>query len=456
MVSTANVAALAERVTGPVLRPGQEGFDEELSGFQTAYQHRPAVVLGAARADDVRHAVRFAAEHGLAVAVQATGHGVTVPDEDGLVITTGRLSDVSVDPGEGTARIGAGAKWKDVVAQTVPHGLVPLSGSAPHTGVAGYTLGGGIGLLGREFGYAADRVRALDVVTADGELRHVTADSAPDLYWALLGGRDNFGVVTHLEIELLPAARLYGGGIYYDAADAEAVLAHFREWTATAPETVTSSVGMIEYPPIPVFPEPLRGRHVVHVRFATTDLAGGPELVAPWREIAPPVLEHLGELGYDEVGSIYREPDFAHAYDGNNVLLGELTPQALDAVRELAGPGSPVSCIVDLRHLGGALSRPPRRPNAVPFRAATYILRILSGLDGTSQDTVRAAHRAVYEAVAPWTVGRSLNFVYGRRAEDEFVTEVYDKETLDRLARLKAVHDPDNLFRRNQNIRPRP
>ncbi|UQA96578.1 FAD-binding oxidoreductase [Streptomyces halobius] len=274
-----------------------------------------------------------------------------------------------------------------MVARTVPHGLAPLSGSAPHTGVAGYTLGGGIGLLGREFGYAADRVRSLDVVTADGALRHVTGTSDPDLYWALLGGRDNFGIVTALEMELLPVARLYGGGIYYDADDAEALFGFFREWTASAPESVTASIGMIEYPPIPVFPEALRGRHVVHVRFASTDLAGGSELTRPWLEVATPVLEHLGEIGYDEVGSIYREPDFAHSYFGNNVLLDELTPAALDAVRELAGKTAPVGCIVDLRHLGGAMARPPRTPNAVPFREAQYILRILSGLDGNEEES---------------------------------------------------------------------
>ncbi|WP_051063599.1 FAD-binding oxidoreductase [Nocardiopsis halophila] len=454
MATEKNVNTLMENVSGPVLCPGDEGYEEELSAFQKAYRHNPAVVVGAADADDVRHAVRFAAEHRLPVAVQGTGHGLTVLDEGGLVITTGRLAQVQVDPQARTARIGAGAQWKHVSAATVPHGLAPLSGSAPHVGVAGYLLGGGIGLLGREFGYAADHVRALDVVTADGELRHVTPQDEPDLYWALLGGRDNFGVVTSVEIGLLPAARIYGGGLYYDAADAAAVLDHFRTWTASAPESVTSSVGMIEYPPIPVFPEPLRGRHVVHVRIATTDLAAGPGLVAPWREIATPIFEHLGELDYDEGGSIYREPDFAHAFHGNNVLLRELPPEALESVLRLSGPGAPVSCIMDLRHLGGAMSRPPEAPNSVPFREAQYILRVLSGLDDVSEESVRAAHKAVYEAVAPWVVGRSLNFVYGRRTSSEVVGEVYPEETLRRLADLKRVYDPNNLFRRNQNISP--
>ncbi|MFD3514769.1 FAD-binding oxidoreductase [Streptomyces sp. NPDC058657] len=448
-------SALADRVTGPVLTPGQDGYDDELKTFQTGYRHRPAVVVGAENAEDVRAAVEFAVKNGLPVGVQGSGHGITVLDEDGVLISTRRLAGVTVDAEAGTARVGAGALWKDVVAQTVPHGLAPLSGSAPHTGVAGYTLGGGIGLLGREFGYAADLVRSLEVVTADATVSRVTGESDPDLFWALLGGRDNFGIVTELEFGLLPAARLYGGGIYYDADDAEAVFAFFREWTATAPESVTSSVGMIAYPPIDAFPEPLRGRHVVHVRFATTDLEGGPDLVRPWQDAAPVILDHLGEIGYEEVGSIYREPDFAHSFFGNNVLLSELPVEALDAVRELAGKDAPVSCIVDLRHLGGAMSREPGTPNAVPFRRAQYILRVLSGLDGEDEKAVRAAHKRVYDAVAPWTVGRSLNFVYGRRTDDEFVDQVYDRATLERLTELKGVYDPNNVFRRNQNVRPR-
>ncbi|RSS78563.1 FAD-binding oxidoreductase [Streptomyces sp. WAC06614] len=450
-----DVTTLAEKVTGPVRTPGQEGYEEELTQFQAGYRHAPAVVVGAADAQDVRTAVAWAAEHGLPVAVQSTGHGVTVLDRGGLVITTKRLDAITVDPDARTARIGAGARWEQVVERTAPHGLAPLSGSAGHVGVVGYTLAGGLGLLAREFGYAADLVKAVEVVTADGQLREVTADSDPDLFWALRGGRENFGVVTALEVELLPVAKVYGGGMYFDAGQAQQVLEQFRAWTATAPETVTASLGMIEYPPIPVFPEPLRGRHVVHVRFATTDLAAGPELVRPWREFGADILhEHLGELDYPEVGSIYAEPTFSHAYDGNAVLLSELDPAVLDAVRTLAGPGAPVPCIVDLRHLGGALARQPKVPNAVPYREAAYILRVLSGSDDAPAEEIRAAHAALDEAVRPWTLGRSLNFVYGERAADAFADELWDPATRARLAKLKAVHDPANLFRTNLNIPP--
>ncbi|MBT2490559.1 FAD-binding oxidoreductase [Streptomyces sp. ISL-96] len=448
------ISELTRRVKGPVLLPGQEGYEEELIGFQAGYRHRPAVVVGAETAEDVQAAIRFAAAHDLAVAVQSTGHGITVQDEGGVVISTRRMNDVMVNPGSRSASIQAGARWEQVVAVAEPHGLVPPSGSAGHVGVVGYTLAGGLGLLAREFGYAADHVRAVDLVTADGELRHVTPDSDADLFWALRGGRDNFGVVTSLEIALQPVARIYGGGVFFGSEHAEQVFAFFREWTAGVPETMTSSVGMIGYPPIPVFPESLRGRHVVHVRFASTDLEGAPELVRPWLDVAPTLLEHLGELPYSEAGSIYREPNFSHYYDGNSVLLSELDPQVLDSVRELAGADAEVPCIVDLRHLGGALSRTPEPANAVSFREARYILRVLSSPEGVGLPEVRAAHARIDKAVAPWTIGRSVNFVYGMRAADDFRSELYEDAVLAKLSSVKARLDPKNIFRRNQNIEP--
>ena len=243
------VEALAGRVEGRVLRRGDEDFAAEVSGFQRAVTHHPEVVVGAAHADDVRAAVAFAAEHGLPVAVQSSGHGVTVALDGGVLITTGRMTGVEIDPDARTACVEAGARWADVTREAAPHGLMPPSGSAPNVGVLGYTLGGGTPLLGRTIGYAADHVRALDVVTADGTARHVTADSDPDLFWALRGGRDNYGVVTALSIGLVPVRTLYAGGLHYDAADAGVIFERYRTWSADLPDEVTTSIGMLAYRP---------------------------------------------------------------------------------------------------------------------------------------------------------------------------------------------------------------
>ncbi|MGH3376404.1 MAG: FAD-binding oxidoreductase [Actinoallomurus sp.] len=444
---------LAARVRGPVLRPGDDAYDAERAGFQTAWRHRPDVIVGATEAEDVRAAVEFAGAEGLPVAVQATGHGVAAPMDGGVLVGTRRMTGVEVDAAGRTAWIEAGVRWDQVVREAASQGLAPLNGSAPHTGAVGYTLGGGLGLLARGHGYAADHVHQVDVVTAGARLRHVTADSDPDLFWALRGGRDNFGVVTGMRIGLVPVTRLYGGGLFFPAALAGDVLAAFAEWTPTVPEEMTSSVGMIPFPDLPVIPEPFRGRHVTHVRIAYLgDAAAGERLVAPLRAVGPRLRDTLADLPYAETGSIYNDPVQPHAYSGTNLLLSGLDARALRTVAGLAGPDAPVPCVVDLRHLGGALARTPAVPNAVGHRSAAYLLRVLSPLDGTDHEAVRAAHRRVFAAMEPWsTGGRCLNFLYG---DDVQVREAYEPADFVRLTELKGVYDPANLFRLGRAIPP--
>lgn len=232
-------------VRGPILPPGDEGYDEELAGFPTAYRHRPAVLVGVDRAADVAAAVAFAAAHGLPVAVQATGHGISVAADGGVLISTRRMREVRIDAQERTAWFGAGAAWEQAVASAAPYELAPLSGSAAGAGAVSYTLGGGIGLLARQFGYAADQVRGTEVVTADGASRYVTSQSDPELFWALRGAGRNFGVATGFEVGLVPVERVFGGGLYFDGALVGAALRTYADWTATEPDELTSPVGLI-------------------------------------------------------------------------------------------------------------------------------------------------------------------------------------------------------------------
>jgi FAD binding domain len=349
----AGVEVLAGRVRGRVLRPGDDGWDQERAGFQRALQHRPAAIVGAAGPEDLRLAVEFAAAHGLPVAVQATGHGLAHACAGGVLITTGRMAAVRVDARAHTAWVEAGATSEQVVQAAAPNGLAPLSGSAPHVGAVSYTLGGGLGLLARRYGYASDHVRAVDVVTAEAKLRRVTASSDPDLFWALRGGRDNFGVATGMEIDLLPVARLYGGGLYFAAEHAASALETWRRWTATVPEELTSSVALIPYPDVPGLPEPLRGRWVAHVRVVYLgDPADGERLVAPLRAAGPRLIDRLGEMPYTESGSIHNDPTFPDSYVGSNVLLDGLDASLPRTVVDLVGADAPVPCVVEL---------PPRR-----------------------------------------------------------------------------------------------
>ncbi|WP_317891379.1 FAD-binding oxidoreductase [Saccharopolyspora pogona] len=302
-------ATLTDLVQGPVFLPGDADYDTERSGFQTFGQRRPKVVVAAVDADDVKAAIGFAAARDLPVAVLSTGHGVAAEVEGEVLITTGRMSDVRIDGERRTAWFAAGVRWGQVVEAAAEFGLAPLSGGAPHVGAVSYTLGGGLGHLSRSYGYTADHVRSIEVVTADGQLRRVTAESDPELFWALRGAGGNFGVVTGMEVDLMPVSHLYGGALYFDAHLIGDLLRAWQEWTRDVPDEMTSSVALVPFPDIPALPEPLRGRHVVHVRIAYAgDPAAGEELVEPLRAVGPRLIDSVREMPYREVGSICNDP----------------------------------------------------------------------------------------------------------------------------------------------------
>ncbi|MEU6676038.1 FAD-binding oxidoreductase [Streptomyces sp. NPDC046925] len=436
-----------------VFRPGDDGYDEEIAGFQTGFAQRPAIVFAAGSAEDVVAAVSYAADAGLPVGVQATGHGLPGSSEGGVLISTRRMDSVRVDADARTVTVGAGVRWGQVVEAAAAHGLAPLNGSAPGVGAVSYTLGGGLGILAREFGYAADHVRWLDVVTANGTQRHVTPESEPELFWGLLGGGANLGVVTALEIGLVPVARLYGGAIEFDGREVDPgrVLRAYEAWTRTVPDEVTSSVAALVYPDMPQLPPHLRGRYLVTVRVACTGSeAEGTRLVAPLREIGPVVSDSLREMPYGESHTIHSDPDFPHSYYGDSVVVGELDVEAAGELLALTGPAAEKMHVVQINQLGGALAKPAG--NAVPYREAGWLVRVLSpfeGGDGTDLDAVRAVQDRAFALFAPGAAGRLLNFAFGAGGRGE---GLYDAETQKRLAGLKATYDPANLFRRNYGV----
>ncbi|MDT0454418.1 FAD-binding oxidoreductase [Streptomyces sp. DSM 41527] len=452
-----DIETLAARTEGPVLLPGQEGFDEELTGFNLAVRHRPEVIVGAARAEDVVAAVDFAAAHGLPVAVQNTGHGFSVAAEGGLLVTTRRMAAVRVDPETRSAYVAAGARFDQVIPEAARHGLAPLNGSAPHVGVVSYTLGGGLPLLGRSHGWAADRVRAMDVVTADGRLRHATPNAEPELYWALLGGRDNFGIVTGMEFDLVPVARLYGGGLFFDVDQSPGILEAYGRWTATVPDEMNSSLALIPFPDDPQVPEPMRGRHACHVRIAFT---GSPEdgerLVEPLRQAGPRLLENLRDMPYEHSGDIHDDPPVPMPWAADNALLADPDGDTARTILKHTGPSTALPAIVELRHLGGALARRPEHPNAVGHRDARFMLAVLTPLTGDSTADAHAFLERMFKDLEPWTSGRFLNFMgHGDTADQERTRTAYTTDDHRRLTALKAEYDPQNIFRLNYNIPPR-
>ncbi|WP_439383813.1 FAD-binding oxidoreductase [Amycolatopsis lexingtonensis] len=422
------------------LRPGQDGYAEEVAGFQTAVPSAPAVVVPAESAEDVAAAVRYAAEHGLPVAVQATGHGLTA-GTDGVLISTRRMTGVEIDASARTARVEAGVRWGEVIQAAGAHGLAPLSGSSPDVGVVGYTLAGGFGLLARRYGRAADHVRALDVVTADGEVQRVEPGS--DLFWALRGGRDSFGVVTAMEFDLFPVGRLYGGSLYFGPDDVPAVLRAWRTWSAAAPDALTTSLAMVDYPDLPVLPAPLRGRHIAQIRVAYLG-EDGDELVAPLRAAAPVLLDTLKVMPFTESGSIAAEPRQPHGYHGTNATVSQLNDAMLDAVVEHAGPGAATPPVLIIDRLGGALARPAADAGVGWDSSAEFVVRALSVVGDGGVAAVRSGHAKLFDALAPWTTGRLLPFVYGEHAAVEGVHPAAD---LRRLGELKRRYDVRSTFR---------
>lgn len=441
---------------GPVLEPGAEGFDAEVSGYNLLVAHRPALVVGATGPADVLAAVRFAAERQLPVAVQATGHGPSVPADGAVFINTRRMSSVRVVPAERTARIEAGVRWGQVVHEAAAHGLAPLNGSSPEVGAVSYVLGGGVPMLGRRFGYAADHVRQLDVITADGQLRHVSADCEPDLFWALRGGKGNHGIVASLEIDLVPIERLYGGGMYFPAEATADVLQAYRAWVATVPEEMGSSLLLIQMPDLPAVPPPIRGRYVSHLRFAWSGpIAEGERWVRPFRDLARPLIDSVRDMPYREVGSIHHEPTNPVPFLGKNSLLGPLDEGAIDALLEVSGPAAEPPYFVELRHFGGALSRPPRIPNAIGRRDAEFSLYSGSVVSPERYASLRSAHETLHARLAPWGTGAvCVNFLSGPEVTTEILRSAYLPEDFARLTALKKRYDPENMFRINHNIVP--
>jgi FAD/FMN-containing dehydrogenase len=443
------LAALRASVAGPVLTAGDPGLAAEAATFNVAITHTPAVVVGATCAEDVAAAVRYAAGAGLKVAVQATGHGPVQPLDGGLLVTTARMQGLAVDPVAATARIEAGVRWASVIEAAVPHGLAPLSGSSSGVGAVGYTLGGGVGPLARRFGFAADAVRSLEVVTADGAVRHVDESADPELFWALRGGKASFGIVTAMVVDLVPVARMYAGGIFFAGSAAAEVLHAYRRWVRELPEETTTSVAMLRLPPLPDLPEPLRGQFVVHLRFAHTGSTDeGERLLAPMRAAGPVLLDGVAEMPFAAVDAIHQDPkDPMPAWERGAQLL-QLPAEAVETLLAVAGPGVELPLVmVELRHLGGALARQPRVPNAVAGRDGAFQLMVLGPMVPGLEQAVPAAGGSVLDAMAPWATGRSLLNFLGDATTPRQVATAWEPEVFGRLLAVKEAYDPADVFR---------
>ncbi len=450
--------SLKQQVNGSVITPADPAYETTRRGWNLAVDQHPALIIVAESAADVIAAVNFARAQELGVAVQSTGHGVQQPADDHLLIVTSRLKGVQVDAGARTARAGAGVVWEEVIHAAAPHGLAPLLGSSPHVGIVGYSLGGGIGWLARHYGLAADSIRAIEVVTADGVLRRASASENADLFWGLRGGGGNFGVVTALEFALYPVATLYGGFIVYPGETAREALGFYRDWVETLPDEQTSSITVVNFPALAQLPEAIRGQTKVIMRAAYDgDAAEGARYIQQWLDWRQPLVNTFHELPFTEVGTISNDPVNPSAGYGTNEMFDELSDEALDIIAQHATNKASPLVLHELRHAGGAIARVAPDANAISNREAKFYFQLGGPLFAPDSKAKSAAYmRQIRTDLQPHLRGGVyLNFMSGGEAVNR-AKDAYRPEAYQRLLALKQQYDPANLFRFGYPLAPAP
>ncbi len=417
--------------------------------FNLAQPHEPDEVIEPRTAAEVAEAVRRAAATAQRLHPVGTGHGWTHPIEGGIALLTRNLHEIGIDPEIGVARVGAGCRFSDVIEAAAPYGLTPLTGSAPGVGVVGFLLGGGLSPLGRSYGWATDFLRSAEVVTGNGEIVTASEHSHPDLFQALLGGKHIPGVVTAVEIDLLNLTTVYGGGLFYDAADAGTVLSEWANWSALVPEQVNTSAALLRLPDLDSVPAPLRGRFVLHVRIAVPldtadDLELAVALAEPMRKVAEPILDTIAELPAAAIGSIHADPEQPMPVIEAGALLHGFDSAAAQAMLDVVGPQAEVPlAVVEVRRLGGRLAESPTRPDSVAGREAAYGLFIVSApVPEVFAGPVPAVVGGLARAMAPWASGGfQPNFV-GALNQPTALDAAWPDEVRERLQQVRETYDP--------------
>ncbi|HEX3242626.1 MAG TPA: FAD-binding oxidoreductase [Solirubrobacterales bacterium] len=433
-------------IDGRIATPGDADWDEARAAWNLDADQRPAAVAIVESAGDVATVARFAAENGLNIAGQGTGHGAG-PLADALdgaiLVKTQKLRGIEIEPETETARVEAGVLSAELGKAANEHGLVYMPGSSPDVGVTGFTLGGGLSWFGRRHGFACNRVIAIELVTAEGEARTVDAENDPDLFWALRGGGGSYALVTALHVRLLPLAEAYGGILIFPAeVGADAVRA-YRDWAAEAPEEFTSVVRFVTPPPIPDVPEPLRGKPLLTIDGAFIgSKEDGDALLAPLRAIGEPIMDSFDLMPTAGLSFIHMDPENPVPGIGDGMTLRGLPDEAIDAWVGVAGidSGSPL-LLSELRHVGGALGREDENGGALSKLDAQFVLYSV-GMPMTPElgEAIPAHINRIEETMAPWGAdGAYFNF----SDRPKHVDNILPADVCERLREVKERWDPN-------------
>jgi hypothetical protein len=439
-------------IRGRIATADDPDWDEARQAWNLAADQRPSAVALVEGAEDVSKVARFASERGLRVAAQGTGHGAAALGslDDVILIKTERMRAVEVE--DGRARVEAGAWAADVAEGAAKHGRSFLPGTSPNVGVIGYTLGGGLSWFGRKYGWACNRVSAIELVTADGEARTVDATTHPDLFWALRGGGGGYAIVTALHVELVPVTEAYAGALLFPPELAAEGIRAYRDWTAAAPEEASSMLRALNLPPIPDIPEPLRGKKWLAITAACIgSREEGETTIAPLREIGEPVVDSFDQVPALALSRIAMDPEPPVPALGHHRLLAELPDDAIDAFVSVAGPdaGSPL-LLAELRHLGGALRRPAENGGALDKLDGDFVMLGIGMLmDPALREPITSALDRLADAMNPWAAEGGY-FNYAERPCE--VDAILPADTCKRLAQVKRNWDPDDLILANHSV----
>jgi FAD/FMN-containing dehydrogenase len=441
-------------ISGRVATPNDGDWDQARMAWNLAADQHPEAVAFIENADDAAAVVRFAAENDLRVTAQGSGHGaLSLRSLEGtILVKTERMRGVEIDAEAQTARVEAGVLSLELAEAAGAHGLASLPGSSPDVCVTGYTLGGGLSWFGRRYGFACNQLRAVELVTADGEARTVDAEDEPDLFWALRGGGGDYGVVTALHLNLVPVADAYAGALLFPAEVGAAGIRTYRDWAAGVSEDVTSVVRFLRPPDIPDVPEFMRGKALLTIDAACIgDQASGEATIAPLREIGEPILDTFGQIPAAGLGKIHMDPENPVPGLGHHLVLRELSDEAIDAWVAVAGPesGTPL-LLTELRQLGGALGRPDPSGGALSHLDADWVMYGVGMAMGPEMsEAASGGLDRMHEAMEPWAAdGGYFNFA-DRPCDSD---AILPPDVCSRLVEVKRKWDPDGRLFGNHAV----
>jgi hypothetical protein len=455
---TTPIARLPASLRGSVLAPDDPDYEAGRAVWNARIDVRPALIARPASPAEVIDALRFGRDEGLPIAVRGGGHSVaghgTV--DGGLVIDLARLDRIDVDPAARVARVGGGVRWGALDRALHEHGLATVGGQISTTGVGGLTLGGGVGWLMGAFGLVVDNLRSVQLIDAEGRRRVVSADEDPELFWALRGGGGNFGIATEFELDLHPVTTVLAGTLLHPYDRAAEVIRRFRDVSATAPDELTLMVLLLQAPRQPFIPEEHRGRPIALFAICWLgDPSRGAEVLRPITTYGPALVDSVRVMPYPELQAMFdhgSRPGFGNAW--RSPFLRSLDDAAIETIVEHGARMPTDGSQVLLTNMGGAVARVPATGTAFPQRAAPFYLEVIGKWEaGADGGPATAWADAFDEAITPWSTGYTyVNFLDEEAGRP--VGAAYDPATLARLGRVKAIHDPANVFRVNHNVPP--